>query len=358
MAIKGGTQEAMKLRLKNISEQVIVITGASSGIGLATARMAAEQGARLVLAARSQDALRQLVDEIRRNGGQAVSVTADISKREGAQQILRVARDSYGGFDTWVNNAGIGMYGRLEETDVESMRNLFDTNFWGVVYGSLEAVKHLKERGGALINVGSTVSDRATPLQGIYAASKHAVKAFTDSLRMELEEEDAPISISLIKPGAIDTPFPINAKNYLRSEPQHAPPVYAPEVVARAILYCAEHPVRDVFAGGGGKYLSVMGHYAPRMMDKLMESFFISATESGRPARPREQNGLDRPSESLQERGNYEGHVAESSLYTQASLHPVLVSAAVVGAGLGLGMLLNAQNGNRSYFSRRRKGWW
>lgn len=102
----------MKLKLKNISEQVIVITGASSGIGLATARMAAERGARLVLAARSQDALRQLVDEIRRTGGQAVSVTADISKREGAQQIMRVARDSYGGFDTWVNNAGIGMYGR------------------------------------------------------------------------------------------------------------------------------------------------------------------------------------------------------------------------------------------------------
>jgi hypothetical protein len=131
------------------------------------------------------------------------------------------------------------------------MQRLFQTNYWGVVHGSLEAVKHMKTRGGgAIINLGSELSDHAVPLQGIYAASKHAVKAFTDSLRMELEKESAPIAVTLIKPAAIDTMFVAHAKNYMDKEPSLPPPVYAPELVAKAILYAAQHPKRDVFVGG------------------------------------------------------------------------------------------------------------
>ncbi|MDQ3255217.1 MAG: SDR family oxidoreductase, partial [Acidobacteriota bacterium] len=237
----------MDVKLKKLNEQIIVITGASSGIGLSTARMAAKRGARLVLAARSGNALRQLTDELTRDGGKAVSVVADVSRQEDVAAIARKAQEAFGGFDTWVNNAGIGMYGKLEDVAIEDMRRLYETNVWGLIYGSLEAVKHLKRRGGALINVGSTVSERAIPLQGIYSSSKHAVKGFTDALRMELEHDGAPISVSLVKPGAIDTPFTTNAKNYLDREPHHVPPVYAPEVVAEAILHCAETPVRDVF---------------------------------------------------------------------------------------------------------------
>jgi len=336
------------VKLKKLNKQIIVITGASSGIGLSTARMAAKQGARLVLAARSGNALRQLTDEITRDGGKAVSVVADVSRQEDVAAIARKAQEAFGGFDTWVNNAGIGMYGKLEDVAIEDMRRLYETNVWGLIYGSLEAVKHLKRRGGALINVGSTVSERAIPLQGIYSSSKHAVKGFTDALRMELEHDGAPVSVSLVKPGAIDTPFTTNAKNYLDREPHHVPPVYAPEVVAEAILHCAETPVRDVFAGGGGKGNAVIGQYAPRLADKYMESSVISGTKSDRPPRPREQNALERPSEHLAERGNYEGHVAKTSLYTRASLHPVLTGAVLVGAGLAIAALVRApQNGAR-----------
>ena len=155
----------MSVKLKPVSEQVIVITGASSGIGLATSRMAAGRGARLVLAARSGGALARLVDEIRAAGGQAVSVVADVAREDEVRGIVKAARDAFGGFDTWVNNAGIGMYGRLEELSIDDMRRLFETNFWGLVHGSLEAVRQLKERGGALVNVGSEVSERAVPLQ-------------------------------------------------------------------------------------------------------------------------------------------------------------------------------------------------
>ncbi|HEV2801183.1 MAG TPA: SDR family oxidoreductase [Pyrinomonadaceae bacterium] len=343
----------MGIKLKRLEEQVLVITGASSGIGLATARMAAKRGARLVLAARSENALRQLTEEIKAQGGDAVYVVADVGKQDDVRAIARKAVESFGGFDTWVNNAGIGMYGRLEKVAIEDMRKLFETNLWGLIYGSLEAVRHLRQRGGALVNVGSTVSERAIPLQGIYSASKHAVKGFTDALRMELEDVGAPISVSLVKPGAIDTPFTTNAKNYLDREPHHVPPVYAAEVVAETILYCAENAVRDVFAGGGGKMNAALGQRAPRLADYYMESMVISGTKSDRPPRPREQNGLDRPSENLTERGNYEGHVARTSLYTKASLHPVACVALLVGAGALVAALLPSANSNggtrRSY---------
>jgi hypothetical protein len=208
-----------------------------------------------------------------------------------------------------------------------------------LIHGSLEAAEHLKRKGGAIINLGSVLSDRAVPLQGIYSASKHAVKAFTDTLRMELEKEGAPVSVTLVKPGAIDTPYPHHAKNYLEAEPTHAPPVYAPETVARAILHSAETPVRDVFVGGGAKGLSFLGQYAPRLMDKVLEGMFFSGSKSDHPPHPREQNALDSPSGSLEERGTYQGHVAKTSLYTEASLHPLLASVAIAGAGLAIAAL-------------------
>jgi short-subunit dehydrogenase len=326
----------MPLKLKCLSDQVIVVTGASSGIGLATARMAAARGARLVLVARSAQSLEQLTQEIRAQGGDAILAVADVSRQDEVHTIALKAIDEFGGFDTWINNAGTGMYAAIEQASVDDMRRLFETNFWGVVYGSLEAVSHLKARGGALINMGSAESERALPLQGVYAASKHAVKAFTDALRMELEAEGAPISVTLVKPGSIDTPFTLNARNYLDTQPKHVPPVYAPEAVARAILHCAEHPVRDVFAGGGAKGIAAFGYHAPRLTDLGMERYVIPGSESGDLARPRHDNGLMRPSNKLQERGNYPGHVMRNSLYTQASLHPALAGAVVAGAGLAL----------------------
>jgi short-subunit dehydrogenase len=338
----------MTPNLKKVHEQVIVITGASSGIGLCTARMAASRGARVVLAARSGESLRELVQEISSVGGLAVSVVADVSRQEDVRGIARVAQERFGGFDTWVNNAATGMYGKIEATGIDDMRKLFETNFWGLVYGSLEAVAHLKTRGGALINVGSTVSDRAVPLQGIYASSKHAVKGFTDTLRMELEDDGAPISVTLVKPGAIDTPFTLNARNYLETEPKHVPPVYAPETVARAILYCAENPVRDVFAGGGGKSLSAFGYHAPRLTDTVMRRKMIPGTRSAKPPRPRERNGLDQPSGVLRERGDYEGHVSRTSLYTEASLRPGATGAVVAGVGVIAGTLWWVISGRRS----------
>lgn len=334
----------MGINLKKLSEQVIVITGATSGIGLTTARMAAERGAKLVLAARNQEALKQLADEINSSGGQAVYVVADVGNEGDVKKIAAEALNSFGGFDTWVNNAGVSIYGRITDVSTEDHQRLFETNYWGVVHGSIVAAENFKSRGGAIINVGSTLSDRAIPLQGHYCASKHAVKGFTDALRMELEEEGLPISVTLIKPSAIDTPYIQHAKSYFEVEPTNPPPVYAPETVAEAILFCAEHPERDVFVGAGGKMFSMLGKYAPRATDKVMEMTLFDIQKTDQPAGERPKESLyDSNDSSLEERGGYDGYVAESSLYTKASLHPVITGAAVA---LGVGLAFMAFNRN------------
>src|SRR5688572_17122254 len=167
-------------RPKSVKDQVIVITGASSGIGLATARMAARRGARVVMAARNEQDLKEAAEEIRVNGGRAIAVTTDVADETAVARLGEAALLEFGTVDTWVNNAGLSIYGKLTEVPLADKRKLFDINFWGVVHGCRTAIRLMKHRGGVLINIGSEVSDLAIPLQGIYSASKHAVKGYTD----------------------------------------------------------------------------------------------------------------------------------------------------------------------------------
>lgn len=307
----------MRIRLKPLVQQVMVITGATSGIGLTTARRAGEQGVRMVLAARNGEALASIAEDFRQRGFLAQVVVADVSRIEDVRHIAEMARQAFGGFDTWVNNAGVSIFGRLEETSLADHRRLFETNYWGVVHGSLVAAENLKERGGAIINVGSELSDVAVPLQGAYSASKHAVKGFTDSLRQELEGDDWPISVTLVKPAAIDTLFVPHARNYMDVEPKLPPPLYAPEVVAGAILYAAHHAKRDVYVGAAAKLMSLGNRAFPGLMDHYLEHFLFRQQRSEKPAPPERPSALYQPGTDLRERGGYTGHVCESSLYTR-----------------------------------------
>jgi short-subunit dehydrogenase len=231
--------------------------------------MAAERGARVVMAARSGDALARIQAEIEGVGGKAIHVVADVGRRADVQAVADRAIATFGGFDTWVNVAGLSIYGRLREISDADHERLIQTNFWGTVFGSLVAAEHLRDHGGALINVGSIASDLAFPYQGMYAASKHAVKGFTDALRMELMHEGAPVSVTLIKPASIDTPLPNRARNYMDREPSLPPPIYPPEEVANAILHAAVHPQRDIFVGGAGKAFTAGKEFAPGAYDYL-----------------------------------------------------------------------------------------
>ncbi|HEU4533912.1 MAG TPA: SDR family oxidoreductase, partial [Polyangiaceae bacterium] len=330
-AERGGP--VMSFKPRKVSEQVIVITGATSGIGLCTAKMAASRGAKLVLAARNEDDLITACEEARALGGQARYVVADVGDPDAVAAIAETALTSFGRIDTWVNNAGTSIYGRITEVALADMRRLFDTDFWGMVYGSRAAVSAMRDGGGVLINVGSIVSDQALPLQGIYSAAKHAVKGFTDALRMEIDEEGLPVAVSLIKPSAIDTPFIRHAKNYMDVEPKFPPPVYAPEVVATTILSCAERPVREVTVGGGGRIQTAFGTLVPGLTDKIMARTMVSAQRSDLPPRRSDALYSPRPYDGG-ERGNYRGHVMKSSAFTAARLHPVTALAALTGLGL------------------------
>lgn len=277
------------MKLKPLTDQVIVITGASSGIGLATAQAAAEAGAKLVLAARSLETLDLICADINEAGGSAVGVAADVASREDVENIARTALDEYGRIDTWVNNAGVSIYGKLEEVSEADNRRLFDTNFWGVVNGSLVALPHLKRSGGALLNVGSEVSDAVVPLQGMYSASKHAVKGFTDALRVEIEDvAGCNVSITLIQPTAVDTPYPQHAKNYMDCEPKLPTPQIQPEQVARAILDAAADPTRDVKVGMMARINTLAAKLMPSVADKLSA---LQADRQHYAERPRNPEG-------------------------------------------------------------------
>jgi NAD(P)-dependent dehydrogenase (short-subunit alcohol dehydrogenase family) len=297
--------------------------------------MAARQGATVVVAARNAPALHRLAREIEEQGGQSLAVPTDVTHDNDVRRLCEAAVRRFGGFDTWVNNAGVSIYGRIEEVSLEDQRQLFETNFWGLVYGSKVAVEHLRHRGGALINVGSVLSDRAIPLQGMYSASKHAVKAFTDALRMELERDGVPVSVTLVKPSAINTPYTVHARNYLDAEPQNPPPVYAPELVARAILRSAQVPTRDVVIGGGGRAITMAGIYAPRLIDRVMEWTMFGLQKSNRKS-VGHHDALYHAGDDLHEEGDYEGHVRRTSAYLAASQHPILTAAVAIGAGLML----------------------
>ena len=326
----------MKLSLKPLEEQTIVITGASSGIGRATAREAARRGARLVLASRNKEALERLVDELKAKGAAAVAVVADVGNMEDHEKIIQTAMLSFGGFETWVNNAGVSIFGKLEDVAIEDQRQLFETNYWGVVYGSLAALQELRGRGGALINVGSELSDMAIPLQGPYSASKHAVKGFTDALRMELEVEEAPVSVTLVKPGSIDSGYIQHAKNYLDVEPQLPPPLYSPKAVAEAILYAAEHPMRDIYVGGAARAMSAFSQYLPGVAARLLGPRMHRAQRSREPAEER-QDALWHSGEPVE--GGRTPGVCSGSLYTDFSTRWKGVACAGLGAAAALVIL-------------------
>ena len=254
---------------KTLAEQTIVITGASSGIGLATAEQAATAGAKLVLVARDQAALDSIAVRLQQaHGAQVIAVAADVGMRDQVERAALAAVERFGGFDTWINNAGVGLIANvLDAFDEPAARRLFDTNFWGMVNGSLVAAAHLRRKGGTLINIASITADHAVPLQTIYSASKHAVKGFTDGLRQELQAEGSPLQVVLVKPACIATPLIEHVAHPPGHKPRLLSPLYDPQDAARAILHAAQYPQRDVSVGGVAGAHSFASAVAPQVME-------------------------------------------------------------------------------------------
>jgi NAD(P)-dependent dehydrogenase (short-subunit alcohol dehydrogenase family) len=285
------------MELKPIGDQVVVVMGASSGIGRETALRLAREEARVAVSARSEAGLRSLVEEIRAEGGEATAVVADVSEFEQVKAVADRAVEEYGRLDTWVHLAAAGLFAPFDQTQPEEFRRVVEVDLMGQVYGAMAALPHIKREGrGALVHVSSVVAKRSVPLQSAYCASKHAIDGFLESLRVELRHEGwTDIGVTNVMPAAINTPFFNKARTRLGVKPKGFPPVYQPGVVADAILYCAEKAPREIIAGGAGKGMLMGQRLSPRLMDALMLRGGFGSQMTNEPKSAADPDGLFAP---------------------------------------------------------------
>jgi NAD(P)-dependent dehydrogenase (short-subunit alcohol dehydrogenase family) len=319
---------------KEIRDQVIVITGASSGIGLATAQEAARRGARVVLAARNAADLARHAADINRAGGHALDCPTDVTDPVQVEQLANRAVTEFGRIDTWINNAAVAAYACFEDQPLDDFRRIMEVNFMGQVYGARAALPHLEKAHGALICMGSALSDRGVPLQGAYCAAKHALKGWLDSLRVELQSRGSPVRVTLIKPSSINTPLFNKARTQLGVMPRPLAPVYDVRIAVDAILRAAEGNYRDIFVGGAGWFFSRVESVSPALLDRHQRT---RGTRGQLSSRPKSAEGPHNLYEALEDDGGINGdwlHEShQHSTYQTASHHRGLLMLGLAAAG-------------------------
>lgn len=330
-----------------VAEQIVVVTGASSGIGRATVEEFVRQGARVIASARDEVSLEALAAECRDAGsaGEVVAVVADVGRYEDLEALAAAAVQRFGRVDTWVNCAAVHEYAWFEDTTPEEFATVLRTNVLGQVHGTYAALPHLiaNEAGGTVIGVSSVEGVRAVPLQAPYVTSKFALRGFYDTVRMEMANRHPTVKVVTILPASIDTPIFEHARTRLPRMPMPPKPLYAPEVVARAIVYAARHPrAREIPVGGSATMFILGQRFAPTVMDFLFsrKSTLLDQQQTELPTA--HEDNLDGPPPGVQqtrsrqlESSNKIRKIKERSLFTEVVWQHPTVKRALAMTAMG-----------------------
>lgn len=326
-----------------LEEQVVVLTGASSGIGRAAAGLFGQRGASVVLAARDAEALQEVAREVELAGGRAVAVPTDVGDWSQVETLAQAAIDHFGRIDTWVNDAGVSIGRTVEATEIAEVERIFRVNVLGVIHGVKAVLPHMsRQHAGTIINIGSVAGVRAFPIQSVYSATQHAVKGLTEGLRLELWKKGGDFHVTFIAPPAINTPLFAQSRSKFGTQLGAPPPIYDPRIVAESIVFAAENPRRDIFVGGGARFFDVMERISPPLTDWLLfqnDKIFRDQVTDLPPEGP--DNLFEPPPGARTVRGGYGGQVHATNWYTRIlEWHPALKPVAVAALALGTAAIL------------------
>jgi NADP-dependent 3-hydroxy acid dehydrogenase YdfG len=274
--------------------RVVAITGASSGVGRATARAFATRGARLGLLARGLEGLEAARAEVDQAGAEALVLQTDVADPDAVDAAANAVEREYGPLDVWVNNAMVSVFSPVAEIQADEIRRVTETTYLGTVYGTLAALRRMLPRDrGVIVQVGSALAYRAIPLQAAYCGAKHAIQGFTESLRTELLHDRSGVKVTMVQLPALNTPHFSVVKSRLPRHPQPVPPIYQPEVAAEAVVWAAHNPDRRELWVGGSTVRTLLGDkIAPGLLDRYLARVGYDAQQRGEVVEPERPSNL------------------------------------------------------------------
>jgi NAD(P)-dependent dehydrogenase (short-subunit alcohol dehydrogenase family) len=281
---------------KDRSPRTVVVTGASAGVGRATARAFGRLGARVGLIARGIEGLEGARREIEASGGEALALPADVADADAVEDSAARVEESFGPIDVWVNNAMVSVFSPVREMKPEEYRRVTEVTYLGVVYGTLAALKRMLPRDrGTIVQVGSALAYRGIPLQSAYCAAKHAIQGFCDSLRAELLHDRSRVSVTMVQMPALNTPQFDWVRSRLPGRPQPVPPIFQPEVAADAIVWASRHSRREIFVGMPTVEAIVGNKLAPGALDHYLARTGYESQQTDEPENPDRPDNLWEP---------------------------------------------------------------
>ena len=317
---------------------VVVVTGASAGVGRATAHEFGRHGASVGLIARSADALADAAREVEELGGRALVLPVDVADAAAVDRAAEQVEEELGPIGVWVNNAMLSVFSPVHETTAEEFRRVTAVTYLGTVHGTLAALRHMRRRDrGTIVQVGSALAYRAIPLQAAYCASKHAVQGFTESLRTELLHADSGVQVTMVQLPALNTPQFDWVRSRLPRRAQPVPPIFQPEVAARAIYHAALHPRREFIVGGSTLLAMLADKLAPGVADRYLAATGFDGQQTDEPEDPLRADNLLSPVEGRHTtHGRFDSEASEQSVQWLLSVNRRAIALGVAAVFGGL----------------------